>query len=121
MAPQFTVETSTAAGPTLSLSMQSTPRCGPFPHAIALEPYVRHSGNSPPRIPPTQGFYLRPTILSGLKQSHRCVQEEIFGPVVVVLPFDNDLEAVTLANEYVAGEKEGAQREKPGPLVPKLA
>jgi len=44
------------------------------------------------------GFYVVPTLLAGCKPGMRAVQEEFFGPVVVVLPFDDEDEAVALAN-----------------------
>ncbi|KAJ3068462.1 Aldehyde dehydrogenase 8 member A1 [Podochytrium sp. JEL0797] len=49
------------------------------------------------------GFYMRPTILTGLKPTSRCAQEEIFGPVVVVIPFDTEEEVVGYANGTVYG------------------
>ena len=45
------------------------------------------------------GFYIEPTILTGLAESSRCVKEEIFGPVCHIAPFDFDEEAVALAND----------------------
>ena len=44
------------------------------------------------------GYYVAPTLLAGCKPEMTPVQEEIFGPVVVVLPFDDDDEAVAIAN-----------------------
>ena len=44
------------------------------------------------------GFYVTPTLIADAKQGMRVVQEEIFGPVVVVVPFDDAEEAVPLAN-----------------------
>jgi len=44
------------------------------------------------------GYYVAPTLLAGCKQGMTPVQEEIFGPVVVVLPFDDDDEGIALAN-----------------------
>jgi aminomuconate-semialdehyde/2-hydroxymuconate-6-semialdehyde dehydrogenase len=46
-----------------------------------------------------QGFYVQPTIFTGLPESARCVKEEIFGPVCHVAPFDSEEEAVALAND----------------------
>lgn len=42
-------------------------------------------------------FYL-PTIITGLSQSSRTIQEEIFGPVVTIQTFNSDEEALALAN-----------------------
>ena len=44
------------------------------------------------------GWYVQPTILTGLSESARCVKEEIFGPVCHVAPFDSEEEAIALAN-----------------------
>jgi aminomuconate-semialdehyde/2-hydroxymuconate-6-semialdehyde dehydrogenase len=43
------------------------------------------------------GFYVQPTILTGLSESARCVKEEIFGPVCHVAPFDTEEEAIAKA------------------------
>ena len=47
-------------------------------------------------------FYL-PTILAGLSNSARVCQEEIFGPVLIALPFDNEDDLVEQANDSVFG------------------
>lgn len=44
------------------------------------------------------GFYFAPTIVDGIAPSHRIAQEEIFGPVLTVLEFDTEEEAVQIAN-----------------------
>lgn len=49
------------------------------------------------------GFYIRPTIYTGLKESARCVKEEIFGPVCHVAPFDSEDEAIAMANDTKYG------------------
>lgn len=45
-----------------------------------------------------QGWFVEPTIITGLECDCRVLQEEIFGPVVTVTPFDGDDEAVRFAN-----------------------
>jgi len=45
-----------------------------------------------------KGFFVAPTVLSDCSPSMPAVQEEIFGPVVVALPFDDEEEGVALAN-----------------------
>jgi acyl-CoA reductase-like NAD-dependent aldehyde dehydrogenase len=47
-------------------------------------------------------FYL-PTVLAGVPNSARVAQEEIFGPVVTIMPFSNEAEAIQLANDIVYG------------------
>ena len=49
------------------------------------------------------GCYFEPTIFTGVKNSMRIAQEEIFGPVLVVIPFDAEEEAIRLANDTVFG------------------
>jgi len=49
------------------------------------------------------GWYVAPTVIAGLPMSARCCQEEIFGPVVVLHPFNDETEALQLANESVYG------------------
>lgn len=44
------------------------------------------------------GYFMEPTIITGLKSSSRVQQEEIFGPVVTVTPFETEDEAIELAN-----------------------
>jgi len=46
-----------------------------------------------------RGFYVQPTIYTGLAESARCVKEEIFGPVCHVAPFDTEEEAIRMAND----------------------
>ena len=49
------------------------------------------------------GFYLRPAVLADVRNDTRVAQEEIFGPVACVIPFDTEEEAVRLANETEYG------------------
>jgi aminomuconate-semialdehyde/2-hydroxymuconate-6-semialdehyde dehydrogenase len=49
------------------------------------------------------GFYVQPTILTGLSESARCVKEEIFGPVCHLAPFDIEEEAIAKANDTKYG------------------
>jgi len=50
-----------------------------------------------------KGFYVEPTLFSDVDNSMTIAQEEIFGPVLVVIPFDDDDDAVRIANESVYG------------------
>jgi aldehyde dehydrogenase (NAD+) len=45
------------------------------------------------------GFYVEPTVYTGVRNDMRIAREEIFGPVLVVIPFDTEEEAVGLAND----------------------
>lgn len=48
---------------------------------------------------PERGFYVAPTLLADCTNDMRVVREEIFGPVVVVVPFDDEEEGIALAND----------------------
>lgn len=50
-----------------------------------------------------QGFFYLPTILDGLSNSARICQEEIFGPVLVAIPFDDEASLLADANDSVFG------------------
>jgi acyl-CoA reductase-like NAD-dependent aldehyde dehydrogenase len=47
---------------------------------------------------PDRGFYVAPTLIAGCRAGMKVVQEEIFGPVVVAIPFDDEDEGIALAN-----------------------
>jgi len=49
------------------------------------------------------GYFVEPTVIAGLNQACRTNQEEIFGPVVTIMPFDTEEEAVALANSTIYG------------------
>lgn len=51
----------------------------------------------------TGGFYIDPTVYTGVDNSMRIAREEIFGPIVVVIPFDTDDDAVTIADDSEYG------------------
>lgn len=61
-------------------------------------------GGAPVMVPGHEnGWYIAPTVIEGLGQHTRCIQEEIFGPVVTLQPFDTDAEALALANDVPYG------------------
>ncbi|HEY4267577.1 MAG TPA: aldehyde dehydrogenase family protein [Galbitalea sp.] len=53
--------------------------------------------------PTGPGFWFAPTVLLPASRSDRTVTEEIFGPVVTVLPFDDEADAIGLANDSIYG------------------
>jgi aldehyde dehydrogenase (NAD+) len=55
------------------------------------------SGTIAPEAP-NGGFYVRPTLFGDMPPEHRLAQEEIFGPVQVVIPFTDEAEAIRIAN-----------------------
>ena len=61
---------------------------------------------------PTKGYYYKPTIFTGVTQSHRIAKEEIFGPVLSVLTFRTLEEAVEKANNTMYGLSAGVWTDK---------
>ena len=61
---------------------------------------------------PAKGFFFRPTLFTGVSQSHRIAQEEIFGPVLSVLTFRTPEEAIEKANNTPYGLSAGVWTEK---------
>jgi acyl-CoA reductase-like NAD-dependent aldehyde dehydrogenase len=53
--------------------------------------------------PEGPGFWFPPTVLAPVRPSDRVAVEEVFGPVVVVLPFDDEADAVRIANDSPYG------------------
>tara|TARA_B110001450_G_scaffold257060_1_gene290782 strand:- start:1871 stop:3289 length:1419 start_codon:yes stop_codon:yes gene_type:complete len=51
----------------------------------------------------SKGFFVKPTIFADVKNDMIIAQEEIFGPVVVLIPYDSEAEAIEIANESVFG------------------
>jgi aldehyde dehydrogenase (NAD+) len=58
-------------------------------------------GGIPSHLP--VGYYVEPTVLTGVDPGATVAQEEIFGPVLVVLAHDGDDDAVAVANDSVYG------------------
>jgi aldehyde dehydrogenase (NAD+) len=61
---------------------------------------------------PDRGYFFRPTLFTGVSQSHRIAQEEIFGPVLSVLTFRTPDEAIEKANNTPYGLSAGVWTEK---------
>jgi aldehyde dehydrogenase (NAD+) len=58
-------------------------------------------GGRPPEL--EHGYFVEPTLIAGLSNDTRVSQEEIFGPVLVIIPHDGDDDAVALANASTYG------------------
>jgi betaine-aldehyde dehydrogenase len=81
------------------------------PHRADVEKYIKlgqdeggkiiAGGHRPEGL--DAGIYLRPTIIEGLGQSSRLAQEEIFGPVLLVMPFENEESLINDANDSIYG------------------
>ncbi len=52
---------------------------------------------------PDRGYYIGPTVFSGLTNQSRLAQEEVFGPVVAIIPYDDEEEVIRIANDTVFG------------------
>ncbi|WP_026118172.1 aldehyde dehydrogenase family protein [Nocardiopsis salina] len=90
-------------------------RMGPLVSAAQLEKvrsYIELAGTEGARVvtggaEPVEGlgsgYYVRPTILADVRNDMRVAQEEIFGPVLALIPYDSVEEAVELANDTVYG------------------
>ena len=50
-----------------------------------------------------KGFYVQPTVFADVHNKMRIAQEEIFGPVLVVIPYEDDEDAIRIANDSVFG------------------
>lgn len=61
------------------------------------------AGGSKPGNGLDKGNFYLPTVLAGVTNSSRVAQEEIFGPVVTIMPFGTEAEAVQLANDVIYG------------------
>ncbi|MEN2422248.1 gamma-aminobutyraldehyde dehydrogenase [Streptomyces rimosus] len=61
------------------------------------------TGGAAPQGELAKGAYYLPTLITGAAQDSEVVQSEIFGPVLVVLPFDSDDEGIALANDTPYG------------------
>jgi acyl-CoA reductase-like NAD-dependent aldehyde dehydrogenase len=58
-------------------------------------------GRAPEHLP--RGFYYEPTLIAGADENSAVAQDELFGPVLVVLPHDGDEDAVRVANNSIYG------------------
>jgi betaine-aldehyde dehydrogenase len=81
------------------------------PHRAAVDAHVAHAvadggavlagGGQPADAP--GGYYYEPTIIAGLGNDSRLCREEVFGPVLAVLPFDDEDDVVAQANDSAYG------------------
>jgi aldehyde dehydrogenase (NAD+) len=64
---------------------------------------VAVGGERPDEAVVGRGFFFEPTVLTGVDNSMRIAREEVFGPVLAVIPFDDEAEAVRIANDTSFG------------------
>lgn len=61
------------------------------------------TGGVSPDVPGLDGYFVAPTVLSHVSNQMRVAREEIFGPVLVVIPFSDEAEAIGIANDSPYG------------------
>ncbi|MFC2967782.1 aldehyde dehydrogenase [Acidimangrovimonas pyrenivorans] len=89
------LDPATGAGAVNSLA-QLDRNLGFVEEARALGREVRIGGKR--ILEETGGYYMAPTIVTGVAPSDRLARDEVFGPVLAVIPFDTEEEAVAIAN-----------------------
>jgi phenylacetaldehyde dehydrogenase len=61
------------------------------------------TGGSIPKDAPVGGYFIKPTVLFTEDHKVRIAQDEVFGPVTVIIPFDNEEDAIRIANDTQFG------------------
>jgi len=105
-----------AKGFTVGDPLLETTRLGPLSSQAQLDrvrAYIKKGqqegaelvagGAEPPEGVPAGGYYVRPTVFGKVKNSMTIAQEEIFGPVLSIIPYKDEEEAVRIANDTVYG------------------
>ena len=69
--------------------------------ALGVQEGARHVTGG--EVPDEPGFFMRPAVLADVDNASRVAQEEIFGPVVSIIPFDTEDEAIRMANDSPYG------------------
>jgi betaine-aldehyde dehydrogenase len=105
-----------AKGFTVGDPLAETTKLGPLTSKAQLERvrgYIRKGldegaelvagGAEPPEGVPAGGYYVRPTVFGKVKNSMTIAQEEIFGPVLSIIPYKDEEDAVRIANDTPYG------------------
>ena len=105
-----------AAGFALGSPLDEKTRLGPLSSKAQLErvrSYIKKGvdegaeliagGAEPPAGAPAGGYYVRPTVFGKVKNSMTIAQEEIFGPVLAIIPYKDEEDAIRIANDSPYG------------------
>src|SRR5436190_16645837 len=105
-----------AKGFTVGDPLAETTKLGPLSSQAQLErvrSYIKKGqaegadlvagGAEPPEGVPQGGYYVRPTVFGRVKNNMTIAQEEIFGPVLAIIPYQDEEDAVRIANDTVYG------------------
>jgi aldehyde dehydrogenase (NAD+) len=87
-------------GPQIS-ELQRTRVLGHIHQAVAQGARLLIGGGIPVRFP--KGYYVEPTLFADVENSMDLAQEEVFGPVAAVIPFEDDAHALKIANDSKYG------------------
>ncbi len=88
------LDEATAMGPLISAGQRET-----VASFVPDDAPVAFRGSAPDG----PGFWFPPTVLSPVSNDDRAAREEIFGPVACVIPFDDEAEAIAIANDTIYG------------------
>jgi aldehyde dehydrogenase (NAD+) len=69
--------------------------------SIAEGARLATGGGRPPHL--NRGYYIEPTVFADVDNSHTIAREEIFGPVLSVIPAENEEHAIKIANDTIFG------------------
>ena len=95
------LEDSTKLGPLASAAQQARVR-NYIRRGIAEGATLVTGGEEQPAATP-RGFFVRPTVFANVRNEMTIAQEEIFGPVLSIIPYDDEEQAVQIANDTVYG------------------
>ncbi|MCK9893485.1 aldehyde dehydrogenase family protein [Frankia sp. AgB32] len=87
-------------GPVIS-AKQRDRILGHIKAGVAEGATLAFGGGRPAHLP--KGWYVEPTLFTDVDNSMAIAQQEVFGPVLVVIPFDNDADAIRIANDSQYG------------------
>ncbi|GAA1105664.1 aldehyde dehydrogenase family protein [Nocardiopsis composta] len=100
-APGDPMQESTRMGPLVSA--QQLERVRGYIEAGVAEGARLVTGGAEPPEGADRGYYVRPTVFADVRNDMRIAQEEIFGPVLAVIPYEDEEDAVAIANDTVYG------------------